>query len=62
MYIFKFFSIQGNQFFKDNLLNEAINCYTTAIELEPTNYVYPGNRAMCLIKQEKFENDPRPNL
>lgn len=45
---------RGNQFFKDNLLNEAINCYTSAIQLDPTNAVYPANRAMCLIKQEKY--------
>ncbi len=45
---------RGNQFFKDNLLNEAINCYTKAIELDPLNAVYPANRAMCLLKQEKY--------
>lgn len=45
---------RGNQFFKDNLLNEAINCYTSAIQLDPINAVYPANRAMCLIKQEKY--------
>ncbi len=46
--------IKGNQFFKDNLLNEAITCYTRAIELDPTNAIYPSNRAMCLLKQEKY--------
>lgn len=35
------------------MLNEAINCYTKAIEFDPTKAVYPANRAMCLIKQEK---------
>ncbi|RNA24185.1 RNA polymerase II-associated 3-like [Brachionus plicatilis] len=45
---------RGNQFFKDNMLNEAINCYTSAIQLDPINAVYPANRAMCLIKQEKY--------
>ncbi|CAF0714457.1 unnamed protein product [Brachionus calyciflorus] len=45
---------RGNQFFKDNMLNEAINCYTQAIQLDPLNAVYPGNRAMCLLKQEKY--------
>lgn len=45
---------RGNHFFKDNLFNDAINCYTRAIELDPTNHIYPANRAMCLIKQEKY--------
>ncbi len=46
--------IKGNQFFKDNMLNEAINCYTKAFELDPDNAIYTANRAMCLLKQEKF--------
>lgn len=45
---------RGNQFFKDNMLNEAINCYTSAIQLDPVNAVYLANRAMCLLKQEKY--------
>lgn len=45
---------RGNQFFKDDLLNEAITCYTRAIEYDPTNAIYPANRAMCLLKQEKY--------
>lgn len=36
------------------MLNEAINCYTQAIQLNPSCAVYPANRAMCLIKQEKY--------
>jgi predicted Zn-dependent protease len=48
-----FIIIKGNQFFKDNLLNEAINCYTKAMELDPAKAVYPANRAMCMLKQEK---------
>lgn len=45
---------KGNQFFKDNMFNEAIQCYTKAIEMEPYNHVYPANRAMALMKQEKY--------
>ena len=37
---------RGNQFFKDNQLDEAITCYTRAIDLDPANAVYPANRAM----------------
>ena len=36
------------------MLNEAITCYTRAIEHDPYNAVYPANRAMCLLKQEKY--------
>jgi RNA polymerase II-associated protein 3 len=45
---------RGNLFFKDNLFDDAINCYTRAIELDPINHVLPANRAMCLLKQEKY--------
>lgn len=48
------FFLKGNQFFKDNMYNEAIQCYTKAIEIEPENHVYPANRAMALMKQEKY--------
>jgi len=36
------------------MLNEAINCYTSAIGIDPDNAIYPANRAMCLIKQARF--------
>ena len=42
------------------MLNEAINCYTHAINLDPENAVYPANRAMCLIKQEKYRKLIKP--
>jgi tetratricopeptide (TPR) repeat protein len=35
-------------------LNEAIECYTKAIEFDPLNPIYLCNRAICLIKQEKY--------
>jgi len=41
-------------FFKNDCIDEAINCYTRAMDLDPTDVVYPANRAMCLIKQEKY--------
>lgn len=41
-------------YLKENLYDEAINCYTRAIELDPVNAIFPANRAMCLLKQEKF--------
>lgn len=45
---------RGNLFLKDNLYDDAINCYTRAIELDQTNAIFPANRAMCLLKQEKY--------
>ena len=45
--------LQGNQLFKESKYAEAIEQYTKAIELDPSNAVLPANRAMALIKQEK---------
>jgi tetratricopeptide (TPR) repeat protein len=44
---------RGNQFFKDNMLTEAIECYTKAMDLNPLNAIYPANRAMCFLKQDQ---------
>jgi lipoprotein NlpI len=33
--------------------SSAIESYTKAIELDPTNAILPANRAMALLKQEK---------
>ena len=45
--------LQGNQFFRDGQYVEAIEKYTKAIELDGRQAVYPANRAMALLKQEK---------
>jgi RNA polymerase II-associated protein 3 len=45
---------RGNEFFKNKLYDEAISCYTNAMNLDPVNAVYAANRAMCLLNQEKY--------
>jgi len=32
------------------------------MDLDPTNAVYPANRAMCLIRQEKCAIDVKPYI
>jgi tetratricopeptide (TPR) repeat protein len=51
---FPFCLKKGNLFLQNNQLDEAINCYTRAIDLNPNNAIYLANRALCLIKQEKY--------
>ncbi|KAK2165459.1 hypothetical protein NP493_1364g00028 [Ridgeia piscesae] len=50
----EFLKDQGNQYFKDGKYDEAIECYTQGIECDPTNALLPANRAMALLKQDKF--------
>lgn len=45
---------KGNNFFKRNEFPSAIEAYTKAMELDPTNAILPANRAMALLKQEKY--------
>lgn len=45
--------LQGNALFKEGKYEEAINCYTTGIQFDPTNAVLPANRAMCLLKLKR---------
>ncbi|EDO30468.1 predicted protein [Nematostella vectensis] len=44
---------KGNDFFKIGRYKEAINCYTTAMQLDPNNAIFPANRAMALLKVER---------
>ncbi|KAL6570194.1 hypothetical protein OROMI_014708 [Orobanche minor] len=49
----------GNEFFKQNKFNEAVDCYSRSIALSPTAVAY-ANRAMAYIKIKRFheaEND-----
>lgn len=45
---------KGNDNFKRQDYALAIEAYTKAIELDPTNAIMPANRAMALLKQEKY--------
>ena len=49
-----FFFLKGNTLFKEGKFESAINCYTTGIQLDPTNAVLPANRAMCLLKLKRY--------
>jgi len=45
---------QGNQCFKEARYAEAIECYTLAISFDNKYAVLYANRAMALLKQEKW--------
>jgi tetratricopeptide (TPR) repeat protein len=45
---------QGNQYFKEGKLDEAIDLYTRGIQCDPNNGLLPANRAMALLKQGKY--------
>lgn len=45
---------QGNECLKANKYDEAIECYTKAIELDGTNAVFYSNRAQVHIKLENY--------
>lgn len=45
---------KGNTLFKEGKFEEAINCYTAGINFDPTNAILPANRAMCLLKLQRY--------
>ncbi|XP_052251220.1 RNA polymerase II-associated protein 3-like isoform X2 [Dreissena polymorpha] len=45
---------KGNEYFKKGDYSMAIECYTRGADLDPTNPLLPANRAMALLKQDKF--------
>ncbi|XP_067025424.1 RNA polymerase II-associated protein 3-like [Acropora muricata] len=45
---------KGNALFKEGKYEAAINCYTTGIQLDPSNAVLSANRAMCLLKLKRY--------
>ena len=46
---------EGNEFFKSEKYEEAINSYTKAIHLNKLDPIYWNNRAQCYIKLKQFE-------
>ncbi|KAI5953208.1 PPT1 [Candida jiufengensis] len=45
---------EGNQYLKDHKFEEAIESYTKAINLDPTNPIFYSNRAQVNIKLENY--------
>lgn len=45
---------EGNRLFRENDLLGAIECFSKAIKLDPTNSVIFSNRAFTYIKLEKY--------
>lgn len=47
---------QGNDFFKKGQFAAAVEHYSASITMDPTNAVLPINRAMALLKLERYSN------
>ncbi|KRT78312.1 Tetratricopeptide repeat-containing protein, partial [Oryctes borbonicus] len=47
---------KGNVFVKKQQWDQAIECYTRAIEYYAYNPIYYANRALCYLKKEKYKN------
>lgn len=53
----EFHKVKGNEFVKESNFNEAIKCFTQAIDMKvetPKNAIYYSNRAFINIKLENF--------
>lgn len=46
--------MQGNKYFKKGKYDEAVSCYTKGIQCDATNAALYANRAMALLKQDKY--------
>ncbi len=49
------FKKQGNGAFKSKNFEQAIELYTQAIELDPTDHVFYSNRSGCYTSLKKYE-------
>ncbi|XP_051886414.1 RNA polymerase II-associated protein 3 [Pristis pectinata] len=45
---------KGNNYFKEGKYDEAMECYTRAMTMDPYNPVFPTNRAATFIKMKKY--------
>ncbi|XP_077101618.1 E3 ubiquitin-protein ligase TTC3 isoform X2 [Siphateles boraxobius] len=45
---------KGNEQFQKKKYDVALKCYTKAIKYHPNNHILYGNRALCLIRSEKY--------
>lgn len=50
---------KGNELFKKGMYAKAIEHYSASMTLDPSNSVLPINRAMALLKLERFEEAER---
>eukprot|EP01084_Bolivina_argentea_P274489 467895_1 len=46
---------KGNTYLKENKFQQAINCYSQAISIDSTNYIFFANRALAYIKINQFK-------
>jgi tetratricopeptide (TPR) repeat protein len=49
------FKAVGNEYFRKGDIEQAIVYYTQAIEKDPEQHTYWTNRALCYMKQMKWE-------
>ena len=45
---------QGNALYKDGKYELSVECYSRAMLLDPISAVLPANRAMALLKLERY--------
>ncbi|XP_005108663.1 RNA polymerase II-associated protein 3 [Aplysia californica] len=45
---------KGNDFLKRGDIDKAVEAYSKGMDFDPTNAILPANRAMALLKQQKF--------
>lgn len=56
------FKLEGNEFYKKGSYDEAVEAYTKAVDADPANPVYYGNRAMAEMQQRNYEAALRDSL
>lgn len=56
------FKAQGNEFYKAQKYAEAIASYTQAVDADPTNPVYYGNRSMAQMQNRDYDAALRDTL
>ena len=53
--------LKGNEYFKEEKYQEAVECYTEALKLKPQCHLLYSNRSAAYNKLEKFEEALRPS-
>mmetsp|Transcript_8439 Transcript_8439/g.21886 ORF Transcript_8439/g.21886 Transcript_8439/m.21886 type:complete len:83 (-) Transcript_8439:1516-1764(-) len=52
---------KGNEFFRNDRFDKALECYTKAIELDQTQGALYSNRSACYAELEKWTEAPPPS-